>query len=139
MTALPRSTERTRGVKRAAPVAIGKPIWTCEVCRKPIIAGGEIAFNYQEWRAYRIAQQRLDAEYVGQLARPLTSYADPVRWHPRHYRCGPPSGEYSIDIERVASWADVAQWAAHLHDKTWFADTDWGNLLAGAGVFRWFA
>ena len=72
------------------------PVWTCEVCHKPLKAygldcvggpdDGDISFSHSEW----VEQQKLEKDWK-QRHPGLVNAADldrcppSVRWHVRHY------------------------------------------------------
>ncbi len=121
------------------------PRWVCDTCQKPIDTGkrtpvsrgGHVVFLYDEWRAYEKAMSEFKAEHpTGWYTADMES-PSAVQFHVLHYRCDRLGGNpYSIDIPRIATWAQVAHWSAHLHGKAWFADTDWNGLMGRAGVYE---
>jgi hypothetical protein len=121
------------------------PLWRCDVCRDTLNVkanDGSLYVSYPEWHAYREADQAWREAHTnehGWLICDGAELADaPVlRWHVVHDRCDPAAilaNVYWIDVNRMDTWAKVAEWSAHLSGKQWFADTDWSRLLYGAGV-----
>jgi hypothetical protein len=98
---------------------LSSPVWRCDLCHDTLSVrrnDGSIYFSYAERDSYQRAKN----------------------WHVVHDRCDPAALErhdvYWIALNRMDSWAKVADWSAHLHGKSWFADTNWGDLLYRAGV-----
>jgi hypothetical protein len=122
------------------------PAWRCEVCTRPLnpmTNDGSLYFSYSEWWAYREADKAWTAAHTdehGWLVCDALALAQApeLRWHVVHDRCDRAAIDrydvYWIDVDRMDTWAKVAEWSAHLSGKQWFADTDWGALLYAAGV-----
>lgn len=70
---------------------------------------------------------RLDGFSGGQLL----DWPAPVSWEAYHWACDPDieAGTYWIEVDRIATYADVLDWTAHLMEKNWFNETDWSDLL----------
>ncbi len=121
------------------------PTWRCDRCEGPLDDAGTIYFDYAEWHAYQAANliwhethgEHLEGGGVIYDSADLADYPE-LRWHVVHDRCDGSAvtrgGLYWIDVDRMDTWAKVADWSAHLHGKEWFSDTDWGDLLYRAGV-----
>jgi hypothetical protein len=119
-----------------------RPAWRCGVCHEllNVMANdGSIYFSYSEWWAYRDAEKAWNEAHP-ELIHSLAEYAEypELRWHVVHDRCDRAAIDrydvYWLDVNRMDTWAKVAEWSAHLSGKQWFADTDWSGLLYGAGV-----
>lgn len=116
----------------------------CDGCKHPIAdGGGSIWIDYgkinkyeqdaSDWyereRANTEPGLRVTHSVISLLERP-----DAVRWNVHHAVCDPDldAGAYSIEVYRMRTWADLAQWTAHLMTKGWLSHTDWNKLLVGA-------
>lgn len=63
----------------------------------------------------------------------ILNYPERVAWKAHHGKCDtdPDAGAYTIDSERISTWADLAHWTAHLMGKSWLSSTDWEKILEG--------
>jgi len=118
------------------------PRWMCQVCRLPLDPAtndGAIWVDYAEWRAYEEAEAKWQVDHGNELIASTALELDAMPrfdWHVAHDACDAQdrTALYWIDVDRLDTWAKVAEWSAHLHDNVWFAETNWGGLLYGAGV-----
>lgn len=118
-----------------------EPRWKCGKCKRALgTDDGCITFSYPAWHKYRREVKAWNEAHADSLAIPSSEYESHprrVHWRVRHYLCDEPgTGAYTIDIERIQTWAQVGWWTAHLFGKTWFKDTDWSQLLGSAGVWE---
>lgn len=140
---------QARGHQKQPSASVERaPVWRCDVCRDTLNVktnDGSIYFDYAEWHAYRDADQAWRKAHTTERGWLLCTAAElgeapELRWHVVHDRCDRTAIErsdvYWIDINRMDTWAKVAEWSAHLSGKQWFADTEWSRLLYGAGVGR---
>lgn len=84
-----------------------KIIWQCVECGAEIEDGA----GYVEYDAYG------QASFAG--------------WRAVHRGCDPDieGSTYWIAVERLDTWARLAQTREHLDGKQWFSPTDWPTLL----------
>jgi hypothetical protein len=116
-------------------------ILVCDACKESIAPG-----RGRLWIDYADINQRADAMEAWEAAHPkpekglrlhsfgaIMDIPGRVRWHAHHAACDPEpdAGAYTIDSERLTSWADLAHWTAHLMGHQWFDGTDWARLLDG--------
>jgi len=116
-------------------------IMMCSACHKPI-------GDHEGWlwvdrsavsahgRAARAWREEHEDEPGGAISFDVTAvldYPKPVRWRAHHKDCDPEpdAASYTIESERLSTWADLAHWTAHLMAKQWVAATDWGKILEG--------
>ena len=57
-----------------------------------------------------------------------------LAWHFHHDHCLPTAAVYGIDVETVRTERGILRWTLHLMGKSWFADSDWSRVIAGALV-----
>lgn len=62
----------------------------------------------------------------------LAHYPRPIHWSVQCNACIESEADYLIPVHRAATWEAVLGWAAHLMGKTWFADSDFDQLLVGS-------
>lgn len=117
-------------------------IMTCSTCHEPIadhqgyLWVSRAAVN-DHVQASREWTKEREEEPGGAVSFPITDIFDhpkPVRWRGHHKNCDPdPDADaYTIESERLSTWADLAHWTAHLMEKSWLSATDWRKLLEGA-------
>lgn len=88
------------------------------------------------WRAFSAANP--GAHSVSQLlALPCR-----IEWKAWHRHCDPDIGSnaYYIDSGSLTTWRQVANWTAHLMEKSWLPNTNWDDVLrglaSGSGILR---
>ncbi|WP_328449898.1 hypothetical protein OG780_19415 [Streptomyces sp. NBC_00386] len=63
----------------------------------------------------------------------LFDYPEAIQWQAHHHACDPnqDANAYSIQANRIDTWAELLDWTAHLMEKDWLNHTDWDELLRG--------
>ncbi|MFF3242907.1 hypothetical protein ACFYWY_04025 [Streptomyces sp. NPDC002870] len=116
----------------------------CDACKQPVddrdgciwIDNGMINERQESVRAWE--KEGMDRTPAGELvirnAMEIMNYPGGVRWNVHHSACDLDidADAYSIEVERLRSWADLAHWTAHLMGKAWLGDTDWRKVLDSA-------
>lgn len=52
-----------------------------------------------------------------------------IRWHTAHDACLSEEPVYDLDAHEIASTAALRLWTEHLMGKSWYAQSDWSDLL----------
>jgi hypothetical protein len=141
------TTAATSGLRETRKLActvsrVGRITWLCDVCGQPIKAktGYVTVDDGKALRQYGDAEERefrreVEARANGQIAfielTEMLSWPDSVKWQALHHDCDPDPerGDYWFGVERVDTLARLLDWAAHLSEKNWIAQTDWDDLL----------
>lgn len=126
----------------AAPVVSEAIVWTCDVCRGPVVdETGYVTVDYDEIHECRRREQEWEAELERRRAEQGTRFLalslaeipeNPrPRWRVLHHACDPKpeSCDYWIAVERIRTAGDVIAWTAHLLEKDWLPLTSWDDLL----------
>ena len=134
--------------------------WKCAACGFPIENGkGYITVSmadvrrYEDWETARQREhfRESEEEWITRGAKDedwhlvpqggsmeeMAEWPDAAQWRPFHEsdQCDPryESGsgtDYVIPVEKIRTWAQLADWTAHLLEKTWFATaTDWSSFI----------
>ncbi|WP_369380417.1 hypothetical protein [Streptomyces sp. cg36] len=116
----------------------------CDRCKSPIPDGeGNIWVDNGEINKQQDAVQEWNEEQRAKTPpglrvthgfKDLLDYPSPVEWQAHHSACDPdPDADaYSIEVERLRTWADLTHWTAHLMGKGWLRATDWTKVLDNA-------
>lgn len=113
---------------------------TCEVCDGPIGPTDKAAIELppvDQIRFFREAWARSEAalslDQPGDLAEALALPAL-AHWRVVHNACSDraSSTAYDLLLTEVRTHADLRRWTEHLRSKTWFAHTDWDDLIRKA-------
>lgn len=106
----------------------------CQACDQPIVTGTGILW-IEPLRAIE-AMAETERFEAGELL----DLPAKVLWQIHHHRCVPAGAnvEYSIEVERIAAWAQLTEWTAHLMTKTWLPATSWADLLRATAAGRGF-
>lgn len=116
----------------------------CDTCHKAIANGeGNLWIDDNDVRhAQRLhaAWDRAHTQYDGDIAAGIAAtgadlldlVAD-VPWQAHHNACDPQphANAYAIAAAEIRTWGQLLDWTAHLMEKPWLVDTDWGDLLRG--------
>lgn len=119
-------------------------ILSCDVCKEPVAPGkGHLWVDYAhinqragDLMAWDDAHPKPAAGLRTHSLGAIMDLPDRVRWQAHHSACDPEpdAGAYTIDAERLTSWADLAHWTAHLMGHKWFDGTDWAKILEGVAT-----
>lgn len=101
----------------------------CQTCGKPIDEG-HLGIDTQPVTAYEAAAVAWEAEHgdAGPLAELLTHPEEP-QWAAHCEACEPDTCGYCIQAGELATYKGLIKWTAHLMGKSWFAHTDWDDML----------
>lgn len=103
----------------------------CDVCLQ-LIADGDGAVWCRPVAAAAAAERddRDDQEDWSSvtLEEMLAAPDERARWRVTHERCEPAAG-YLVAVERIRTWPAYLHWTARLMDKSWFAGTNWDDLI----------
>lgn len=116
----------------------------CDVCKKPIeVDSGYLWIDNDEinktlsaaadWkRKHTITEGPLTGGKM-YSAGDLFDYPEAVQWQAHHHACDPSqkANAYSIQADRITTWAELLDWTAHLMEKDWLGHTDWDDVLRG--------
>jgi hypothetical protein len=115
----------------------------CDACKLPVDdEEGYVWIDYGEINRYETAFRAWEEETGTELVpgRKVRSFMDVyngpkrVRWQAHHKACDPDvgAGSYTIEAERLRTWADLAEWTAQLMRLRWLSGTDWSDVLRSA-------
>ena len=62
----------------------------------------------------------------------LHTQGDDLAWSFHHDRCLPTLAVYGIDVDTIRTERGILHWTLHLMSKTWFTDSNWSRVIAGA-------
>lgn len=119
------------------------PRWVCSSCRRTVkgkgAQGGWLSIRYTDIALATNARKLWDQDHAGQTVfsgADLFGLPEPAQWSVYHRKCDPDpeASSYWIDVERIRTWRSVVSWWAHLSEKAWLGDTNWGEFAGyGAG------
>lgn len=114
--------------------------YLCDVCGRPIEDGkGSLYVRDVDLRVRRTDDQewrRVHGDGPVTITE-LFSHPRGALWLIHHDRCRPDESDgYHIAVEQVRTWRDLLRWTAHLMDKTWLPDTNWGAVIGAAAEGR---
>jgi hypothetical protein len=109
-------------------------VWRCDRCKWPIRNGqGWLTISYGDMRKYRRARKRWKEKNPGPFIEGTALMRMPgcARWCAWHKRCDRTMDHscYTVRIEEVRTERQLLEWTAQLIGKTWFADTDWEQVI----------
>ncbi|MFE7229878.1 hypothetical protein ACFVAF_04220 [Streptomyces sp. NPDC057596] len=116
----------------------------CDACGKPIKgAEGYLWIDNDQINAVLKAASAWERKHTitdGPLAggqmysgADLFDYPEDIKWQAHHHACdsNQDANAYSIQANRIDTWAELLDWTAHLMEKDWLTHTDWDELLRG--------
>lgn len=117
----------------------------CDACKKPVEgASGYLWIDNDKITAVLKAVAEWNRKHTIPEGQPfaggqmfsggdLFDYPEAVQWHAHHHACDPnqDANAYSIQANRIDTWAELLDWTAHLMEKDWLGHTDWDDLLRG--------
>jgi hypothetical protein len=121
------------------------PTWFCDYCgeRTPdgylFVPDGDSQRFYAEKESWEARHDRPGDGLRLLSATDLASYPAGIRWSVACWDCieGDSSlkaCDYSVALSTATTWEELLGWAAHLMGKTWFADSDFDDVLRRVGA-----
>ncbi len=110
----------------------------CSLCREPIQArGGALGIDLDKVLAAERAQYVFEESHSDGHGGTFSSLGDllalppSVAWQAWHWGCNPDADAlvYEVPVEHMRTWRQVANWTAHLMEKSWLPHSTWGDIL----------
>lgn len=132
---------KTYCAKCLGPIDAANNIGHLRILDAEVRAAGELLAEYWDREKEKADAANTNGMIYTYSVHALLSIPQRAKWRFEHYRCcvcATPAAEaqYSIELDRDFTAVELVDWAAHMFDKSWITDTDWGDMLQSVALWN---